>query len=429
MFRNKRTYLIPIIGFAFIILVASIILTLPICNYKEISFRDALFTATSGLTTTGFTKGPLVEQFNFGGQLILAILMEIGAMGFIIFVSYFWSIKNKKIKMSDILVINDNISSDSYGQIKEHSLFIGKLMLEVQTVGIILLSIKFIPLMGFFKGLWYSIFHTISAFSNTGFDLFNGHSLRAFANDIYIQVVLIILMILGSIGILVIEDLKKNRKGKLSKLKLQTKIILTYSIGLLLFPMIVMKLLEPNISILNSLFMSATSRSTGFSVVDLANFTFESKFILIILMFIGGSPTSTSGGVKIVTVAILISTIIATLKGKNETVMFWKQIPNSSIRRAFTIFTLFALIVVIACTIFYHYNPINLLNIVFEAVSAISNTGLTITEYSTINIIGENILLLLMFIGRVSPLSLVLVFINENRKDKYIEYPSENVIL
>ena len=277
MFKNKRTYLIPIIGFAFIILIASIILTLPVCNYKEISFRDALFTATSGLTTIGFTKGPLVEQFNFGGQLILAILMEIGAMGFIIFVSYFWSIKNKKIKMSDILVINDNISSDSYGQIKEHSLFIGKLMLEVQTVGILLLSIKFIPLMGFFKGIWYSIFHTISAFSNTGFDLFNGHSLKIFANDIYIQIVLIILMILGSIGILVIEDLKKNRKGKLSKLKLQTKIILTYSIGLLLFPMIVMKILEPNISILNSLFMSATSRSTGFSVVDLASFTFESK--------------------------------------------------------------------------------------------------------------------------------------------------------
>ena len=117
MLKNKRTYLIPIIGFAFIILVASVILCSPICNYKEITFRDALFIATSGLTTTGFTKGPLVEQFNFLGQIILAILMEIGAMGFIIFISYFWSIKNKKMKISDILVINDNISSDSYGQI------------------------------------------------------------------------------------------------------------------------------------------------------------------------------------------------------------------------------------------------------------------------------------------------------------------------
>ena len=429
MLRNKRTYLIPIIGFAFIILVASIILCLPVCNYKEITFRDALFTATSGLTTTGFTKGPLVEQFNFWGQIILAILMEIGAMGFIIFVSYFWSIKNKKMKMSDILVINDNISSDSYGQIKEHSIFIGKIMLEVQAFGIILLAIRFIPLLGFFKGIWYSIFHTISAFSNCGFDLFGGSSLRIFANDIYTQFIMIALMLLGSIGILVIEDVRNNKSRKFSRLKLQTKIILTYSLILLVVPTIAIKILEPNISILNSLFMVSTSRSTGFSVVDLPNFTFESKFIFIILMFIGGSPTSTSGGVKMVTIAVLISTIVSTLKGKDETIMFWKKIPNSAIRRAITIFMLFALIITIACTVFYHYNRINLLNIIFEAVSAISNTGLTITDYSTVNIIGENILLLLMFIGRVSPLSFVLVFINENRKDKYIDYPSENVIL
>ena len=402
---------------------------MPVCNYKEITFRDALFTATSGLTTTGFTKVPLVEQFNFWGQIILAILMEIGAMGFIIFVSYFWSIKNKKMKMSDILVINDNISSDSYGQIKEHSIFIGKIMLEVQAFGIILLAIRFIPLLGFFKGIWYSIFHTISAFSNCGFDLFGGSSLRIFANDIYTQFIMIALMLLGSIGILVIEDVRNNKSRKFSRLKLQTKIILTYSLILLVVPTIAIKILEPNISILNSLFMVSTSRSTGFSVVDLPNFTFESKFIFIILMFIGGSPTSTSGGVKMVTIAVLISTIVSTLKGKDETIMFWKKIPNSAIRRAITIFMLFALIITIACTVFYHYNRINLLNIIFEAVSAISNTGLTITDYSTVNIIGENILLLLMFIGRVSPLSFVLVFINENSKDKYIDYPSENVIL
>lgn len=429
MLKNKRTYLIPIIGFAFIILVASVILCSPICNYKEITFRDALFIATSGLTTTGFTKGPLVEQFNFLGQIILAILMEIGAMGFIIFISYFWSIKNKKMKISDILVINDNISSDSYGQIKEHSIFIGKIMLEVQAFGIILLAIRFIPLLGFFKGIWYSIFHTISAFSNCGFDLFGGNSFRIFSNDIYVQTIMIALMLLGSIGILVIEDVRNNKSRKFSRLKLQTKIILTYSLILLVVPTIAIKILEPNISILNSLFMVSTSRSTGFSVVDLPNFTFESKFILIILMFIGGSPTSTSGGVKMVTIAVLISTILSTLKGKDETIMFWKKIPNSAIRRAITIFTLFALIITIACTVFYHYNKINLLNIIFEAVSAISNTGLTITDYSTVNIIGENILLLLMFIGRVSPLSFILVFINENSKDKYIDYPSENVIL
>ena len=195
MLKNKRTYLIPIFGFLIIILIGMIFLLLPICNYKSISFEDALYTATSGLTTTGFTKCSLVNQFNFFGQLILAILMEIGAMGFIIFVSYFWSIKNKKIRMSDIMVINDNISNDSYASIKEHSIFIGKLMLKAQIIGTILLMVRFIPLLGVFKGIWYSVFHTISAFSNTGFDLFGG-SFEVFNNDLYVQLVFISLMII-----------------------------------------------------------------------------------------------------------------------------------------------------------------------------------------------------------------------------------------
>ena len=424
MLKNKRTYLIPIFGFLIIILIGMIFLLLPICNYKSISFEDALYTATSGLTTTGFTKCSLVNQFNFFGQLILAILMEIGAMGFIIFVSYFWSIKNKKIRMSDIMVINDNISNDSYASIKEHSIFIGKLMLKAQIIGTILLMVRFIPLLGVFKGIWYSVFHTISAFSNTGFDLFGG-SFEVFNNDLYVQLVFISLMIIGSIGVFVIEDLRNNKYRNFSRLKLQTKIILVYTLILLILPTLIMRILENNISIINSLFMSASSRSTGFSVVDLKHFSFESKVILIILMFIGGSPASTSGGVKVITIAIIIATIISTLKGKEHTVIFWREIPDSAIRKALTVFTIIA----ISCAIFYHYNEINMLNVIFESVSAISNTGLTITNNNEVNIVGDIVLMFLMFIGRVGPLSMVLVFINENKKDKYIEYPTENVIL
>ncbi len=426
MLKSKRTYLIPIIGFAFIIIVATIILSLPVCNYKEISLKDALFASTSALTTTGLTKAPLIKQFNFLGQLILAILMEIGAMGFIIFISYFWSIKNKKIKMSDIILINDNISSDNYATIKEHSIFIGKLMLKVQLWGVIFLALKFIPMLGIIKGIWYSIFHSISAFSNTGFTLFDD-SLTNFVNDIYLQITMVILMLLGSIGILAIEDLKNNKSKKFSRLKLQTKIILTYSTFLVFVPVLIMKILDPNLSIVNCLFMSATTRSTGFSVINVSNLCVENKIMLIILMFVGGSPTSTSGGVKIVSIAILLSTIIATLKGKQETVMFWRKIPNSLVRKAFTIFMIFVFILFITSIIFNHFDNIGMLNIVFESVSAITNTGLTITDYSTIKLSSEIILMLLMYIGRVGPLTMVLAFINEDKKN--IEYPSEDVIL
>ena len=417
MLKNKRSYLVPIVGFALIILISSMILYLPICNYKEISFKNVLFTATSALTTTGFTKGPLQNQFNFLGQLVLAILMEIGAMGFIIFISYFLSVKNKKIRMSDIILINDNISSDSYASIKEHSIFIGKLMLKVQIAGIVFLVLKFIPVFGILEGTWHSIFLTISAFSNTGFTLFEGESLTKFANDIYVQIVLIALMILGSIGILVIEDLKKNRKKKFNRLKLQTKIILTYTLGLLFVPMFVMKMLDPNLSLLNCLFMSATTRSTGFAITNVSNLCVENKVMLMILMFIGGSPTSTSGGVKIITIAILLSTVMATLRGKEETVMFWKRIPDTSIRKAFSILMIFIMVLSITCAIFYHLDNISLFNITFESISAITNTGLTITDYDTLKLSSEMIIMFLMYVGRVVPITMLLAVVNKDRKN------------
>lgn len=429
MLKNKKSYLIPVIGFLLIILIATIILYLPICNLKSLSFKNVLFIATSGLTTTGFTKGSLVEQFSFLGQVIIAILMEIGALGFIIFISYFWSIKNKKIKMSDIIVINDNISGDNYGQIKEHSIFIGKIMLKAQMFGIALLAVKFIPKYGIFNGIWNSIFTTISAFSNTGFDLFGGNSLIGFSHDIYTQIVIIMLMIIGSTGIFIIEDIKNNKFKKFNKLRLQTKIVLIYSVVLLILPAILMSVYESQISFLNSLFLSASSRSTGFSIADLKQFSFESKMILIILMFIGGAPASTSGGIKIVSFAIIISTILSTLKGKDETIMFWKKIPNSIVRKAFTIFMLFILILFISSLLFAHFNNIGIINIVFETTSAISNTGLSITNYNEFNLIGDIIIMILMFIGRVGPLSMILIFINEDKKNKFIEYPEERIIL
>lgn len=429
MLKSKKTYLIPIIGFSLIILIGTILLALPCCNYGNVSLKDILFTATSGLTTTGFTKAPIISQYTFLGQLILAILMEIGGLGFIIFVSYFWTIKHKKLKMSDMIVINDSISSENYASIKEHSIFLIKLMIRVQIAGIILLSIKLVPMLGVLKGIWYSIFHSISAFTNTGFDLFTGNSLYNFRYDNYFQIILSLLMIIGSMGILVIEDLKTNKSKKFKRLKLQTKVILIYSIFLLLIPTIIFSLTEKNISFTNAFFMSASSRSTGFSIVDLNSFSTENKIILTILMFIGGAPASTSGGIKIMVLAIIIATILSTLKGKNETIIFWKKISDSYIKKSFTIFMLFAVLVFICCFIFSYFNPMNLLEIVFDSVSAVTNTGLTIMEAGKLNSVGNGILMFLMFVGRVGPLSLVLTFINENRKDKFIEYPSENVIL
>ena len=429
MLRQKRTYLVPIIGFAVIILISSILLSNPICNYKEIEYKDALFAATSGLTTTGLTKQALSEQFNFWGQLIIAILMEIGALGFIIFISFIWSIKGKTLKISDIILIQDNISSDSSSLIKEHSIFIGKLMFKIQLIGTILLSIKFIPQFGIISGIWYGIFHSISAFSNTGFTLFGNNSFMDFSGDIYIQLVLFGLMITGGIGMYVIQDIRNNKSLKFSRFKLQTKIVLTVSLIIIVLPTIFIKILEPNLSIVNSLFMTATTRSTGFTITNIEALSFETKVILMILMLIGGAPASTTGGIKIIPVTIIIVTILSTLRGKNETVIFGKRIPDSTIKKSFTIFVLFATILFIMCMLFTHYENVNVLNIIFDSISAITNTGLSITNMYDLKLFGELLMIALMYIGRVGPLSLVLVFVKADTKNKYIEYPTEDVVL
>lgn len=427
MIKKKKSYMVPLLGFAFIILISAVLLYLPITNNQEISFKDALYTAISGVTCTGLLKVNIFNQFNFWGQLVLAISMEIGALGFIIFISYVWTIMGKKMKMSDIIMINDNISGDSYSSIKEYSVFIINLIMKVQLIGIILLCFYFIPNLGILNGIWYSIFYAISAFSNTGFDLTSGNSLLQYRNDVYIQVILIILMVLGSIGIFALQDLYINKFKNFKKLKLQSKIILTYSIFVIIIPVFLLKFLEPNISFLNSLFMSTTSRSTGFSIANLQEFSTISKVILIVLMIIGGSPASTAGGVRIVSIAIILATVVSTLKGSDETIMFWRKIPNTIVRKAFTIFMLFLIILFITTMIFSYFCDENLLDIVFDCVSAITTTGLTILQNQPL--IGDIILMLLMFIGRVGPLSMILAFMGNNEKDKFIRYPEEIVIL
>lgn len=429
MVNSKRIYLVPVIGFLLIIFVASLILYMPICNNKPINFWDSLFVTMSGVSTTGLTTVTIAEQFNFLGQLIIAILMEIGAYGFIVIISYIWSIRNKKISMSDMILINDSISSSDFNLVKEHLLFIGKYMFRIQLYGAILYAIKFIPLYGFLAGIWKSIFSSISAFSNAGFDVILPNGFIYFKNDIYIQIVTIILMFLGSIGILVIEDVRKNKIKKFNRLRLQSQIVLAVSLFVIIVPAVTMFMLENNLGMINSLFTSITTRSTGTTIIDISSLSLISKYIIMILMLIGGGPASTSGGIRILPFAVATATVWSTLRCKDRTVIFNKKIPDFVVRKSFTIIIVFMVVLFISGMIFYSLNNIGPLNIVFESISAVTNTGLTITDYNNLNIAGEMILIILMFIGRVGPLSMILIFVRDDDKYKFIEYPDGNIII
>lgn len=430
MLKKKKSYLVPFIGFTIIMIIGAILLALPISNNKSIEFKDALFVSISAVSCTGLSTVVTAEQFNFIGQLIIAVLMEIGALGFVVFISYVWAKLNRKMKMSDIIMVNDNISGDDYSSIKEQSLFIFDIMVKVQLLGIILLSIKFIPEFGTMQGIWYSIFHTISAFANAGFDIIGNQSMMVYSKDLYIQIVLIILMILGSIGVFAIEDLKKNKFKNFKKMKLQTKIILVYTVILLTIPTILLLIFEENISITNSLFMTSAARSTGLSVVNISELTNTSKLLLTILMFVGGSPASTAGGVRIVAIAILIATMISTLRGRIHTVIFWKKIPESIVRKSFTVFMMFLIIVLIGIMSYSYCNKTaEIVDISLECVSALTNTGFAAVDPTTATLVTDIIIMILMYIGRIGPIAMVTIFVNDEPVDKLVDYPSENVIL
>ena len=430
MFKKKRSYLIPSIGFLLIILIGAALLMLPISNKKPILFKDAMFMSVSGLTTNGMGSVNIQEQFTFFGQFVLLVLMEIGALGFVVFISYFWALKNKKVTMSDMIVIRDNISGDSYSQLKQHSAFVIDFMLKVQATGMILLAFQFIPDFGFARGIWYSIFHMVSAFSNTGFHLLDNNGLCLYGDNLYVQLVIMTFMLIGSIGVLVIEDLNNLRLKKQKKLRVQSKLVLIYTAIMIFLPLILIHRVEGyNSTIMNSLFMVVSSRSTGFSVVNLAAYTNVSKVVLIVLMFIGGGPISTSGGVRIVPFAIVIATIYGTLKGKKDTIIFWKKIPDSAVRKSFTVVMLFILLICVSTMIIMHDTKLTSMDVVFNVTSALGTTGFQTVDINDFTIGQQYLLMLLSFIGRVGPLSWALIFINENNRQKSLIYPKEDVVI
>ena len=429
MFKRKREYLIPVLGFLFIILVGAIILYLPCCTIGTANFIDTLFTSTSATTTTGFSLNDISTKYTTFGKIIITILMNIGAVGFISLIVVIVKLKNRRISLSNMKVINDSISDDNYLNLKDEVFNIVKYVAIIEIIGAFLLAIKFIPEYGMIKGIGYSLFHSISAFSNTGFDLLGENGFIKYNKDIYIRLVIIILMILGGIGFLPINDYINNKSKKFKKLKLQSKIVIIYSFALILISTIGLKIFEgSNISWLNALFMGATARNTGLYTVSVSTMTVPSKLFILILMIVGGAPGSTAGGIKVVVFAVLEAVVITTLLGKKEVVLFWRKIDENTIRLSVTILAMFIVIILIATMAIVALNNFGLFDVLFACVSGISSTGLSSTSMQILNNAGKFILMTLMFIGRVGPLSILAIFTPEVNNEK-INFPEEKLIL
>jgi len=283
---------------------------------------------------------------------------------------------------------------------------------------------------GIKQGIWYSIFHSITAFCNAGFDLLGTTGFTIFSDNVYVNLVVIALMVLGGVGFFVIEDVIRCLKKKsFIHLEFHTKIVLVTTGILYLISILAIKIAEPNLTFMQVLFTSATSRTTGFSTINMESTNGVTKIIISLLMMIGGAPSSTSGGIRITSIAILGLTVHTTLRNKKEVTAFYKKIDMQTIKQAITNIFISSVIVIIAVMLFVKIQDIGLAKTLFMCVSAFSATGLTVVDVGSLAFVSKWILILLMYIGRVGPISILSIFLFNKKENKNIEYVSGNVML
>lgn len=440
------------LGFLSVILVGTLLLYLPISHRDDTNLLDALFTSTSAVCVTGLSVVTTVEHWTIFGKVILLALIQIGGLGAMTIATIMLMLLNKKISFRERLIIQESINHNSLGGIVKT---VKKIVISVfiaETIGAFFLAFHFVPEYGFLKGIGISIFHSISAFCNAGFDIIGEESLIPYVDSFLINIVIICLIIISGLGFSVWFDVIKVMRNKLNvkryfvRFSLQTKIVIVSTTILILAGSILIFIFEfdnpdtiGNLSlkgkILASMFQSVSARTAGFITIDLSKMNYASKFLYIILMFIGGSPGGTAGGMKTVTISIILLAVISVIKGRQNITCFNRKISFLYLQKALSIVMMGLSIVVISTMLLSftekfgdaHYEFIDLL---FESVSAIGTVGSTLSITTKLTPIGRIIIIVLMFIGRLGPVTVAMALTEKSHKSKNkINYPEENLLV
>lgn len=415
-----------LLSYVLLVLIGAFILMLPIATKsgQSTAFVDTLFTATSATCVTGLIRFDTFTYWSFFGQLVLLILIQIGGIGFITFVISGLSLTHKKIGLSTRFTLQNSMSSPQLGGVVRMAKFIMFASAIVEVSGAALLAVYYCPLLGFGQGLWVSIFHSISAFCNAGFDLMGSiepsSSMMTVSGNWYVCTVLMLLVILGGLGFFVWKDLLDVR-FRFRKLRLQSKIVLVTSLFLILVGAIALFLTEWRVSdgmswgdrILTSLFQSVSARTAGFNSVDLGNMSGSGRLIMICLMLIGGSPGSTAGGIKTVTITILMSGIVSTFKRKKSLEAFGRRFEDVAIRTASCILMTYLLLAIISAVIISAIEQIDIMAVLFETISAVATVGLTVGITSNLSVVSEIIIAILMLYGRMGSITMLMAFTSD----------------
>ncbi|MBM7868581.1 trk system potassium uptake protein TrkH [Clostridium pascui] len=441
----KNIKLIPVrilaIGFAIVIFIGAVLLSLPISSAdgKGTAFIDSLFTSTSAVCVTGLVTLDTGTHWSYFGKTVILLLIEIGGLGFMSFAALIALILGRKITLSERLIMQEAINSSNLQGIVKMVKYILGFTFSVQFMGALLLSTQFIPIYGLGKGIYYSIFHSISAFCNAGFDLMgNFTSLTSFSENSVVILTIAVLIIVGGLGFSVWTEIYNYKNIK--KLSLHTKIVIITTAALLSAGWILMMLLEFNNpdtlgtmslkgKLVNSLFASVTPRTAGFNSISTSDMTMSGRFLTTILMFIGGSSGSTAGGIKTTTFSIIVLSIIAAIKGKDDTEIFQKRIAGDIVRKSFVITTLAStLIVVVTMLLSISEVGQSFEYIFYEVTSAFGTVGLSLGLTTRLSSIGKAILIFTMYSGRLGPLTVALAFTKIKRNNQ-IRYPEDKILV
>lgn len=440
-----------VVGFIFVILVGAFLLHLPISNVGgEISFIDALFTATSAVCVTGLMTVVPATQFTVFGKLVLLILIQIGGLGVIACTMVFLIILGKKITVRGRVMIQETYNLDTLSGLVVMIKKIFRMTLVVEAVGALIYATQFVPEFGI-KGVAYAVFHSISAFCNAGIDLIGDSSFVPYVGNPVINFTTMALIIIGGLGFPVWFDIFKTVKLYLRqkitfrkifrRLQLHSQMVIIVTAGLLVLSIGMNVLfewnnpgtfgeLDPSIRWMALLFQSVTTRTAGFSTIDQGALHEGTAFMTCLFMFIGGSPAGTAGGVKTTTVFMLILACGAVIRGSRDTEFLGKRIPEENIKTGLSITIMAFLFVSVGIVVLATFENHAFIDVIYEVNSALGTVGLTRGITSELGTVGKIVDIVLMYIGRLGPITMALAFgYKKNSKTRVRELPAKRIIV
>lgn len=435
---------IILLSFLVAILAGSLLLSLPISaeSGEAIPYIDALFTATTATCVTGLVTLPVASTFSGFGQAVILILIQIGGLGVITVMSGFMLMLNRKMGIGDRLLIQDAFNLNTMSGLAKFvkSVLLGTFLVE--GVGALLYMTVFVPEFGA-RGVWVAVFNSISAFCNAGIDIIGETSLVNYATNPIINITTSLLIIIGGIGYIVWWDLirvikAKKRGNILRHLTLHTKIAIMATIVLIFGGAILIFACEygnpqtiGNLSLFDkiqvSLFQSITTRTAGFASIPQENLTGASSLISIVLMIIGGSPVGTAGGIKTVTVAVLLCSAFSTIRGKKDASLFGRRVSSDSIRKAVAVVTMFSVVMIVSAVLLSALTRAPLVDVIYECVSATATVGLSRGFTSSLNLAGKLVIIATMYFGRIGPISLAVALGGKSENQNIVSDPIEEI--